>query len=283
VRIVTRPILVPVGGSFSLCRRAELHWNEKINACKLVYYDGTGSQRVIEPLAPGRYKLLFWYAVSRDKSAKKETKTSDVVTWLGEVVTEAVVIEIMDGATRGFPPMPEQSLKPFNDVRRIRESRAVTQNDAKFVIAAQTDWKPRQVTRIEIQLCITNFSNREVLFPTFDTFFLRVLDKNGKMVRPRGGRRATAFTRPILLSGGVSYSLCRRADLLWDEKTKSAELDYYDGTGSEAYFGPLAPGRYKLAFSYAVFSSKEERNSGPAPTWFGRVITDDVLIEILNP
>src|SRR6516225_1456479 len=96
----------------------------------------------------------------------------------------------------------EGFIKEFTEPLRIRESKPVTVKDAQFVLVAQTNWRPGKadtlgprVAHLEIQLRLTNLKKNEVLFPTCNTFGLRIIKANGKEVRPRGVRKATISTR----------------------------------------------------------------------------------------
>src|SRR5262249_53500195 len=179
-------------------------------------------------------------------------------------------------------------LKYFSIPIRIRESKPVTVKDAQFIVVAQTDWKPAyadmsfpMVAPIAIQLRITNLGRGDVVFPTFQTFGIRISDADGNEVKSQMVRKGDFSTRPVLLPGGASHSLCPRAELRWDEKTKASELIYFDGTGANSVIGPLAPGRYKLVFWYSVLPHKEAKQKiGEPPTWVGEVVTDDVLIDV---
>jgi hypothetical protein len=57
---------------------------------------------------------------------------------------------------------------------------------------------------------------------------------------------------------------------------------YFDGTGRWSAFGPLQPGRYKLAFWYDVSSEGAFHTPREAATWLGRVVTDEVVVEVLD-
>ncbi len=288
---ITRPALLPAGAPYSLWRRAELHWDEKAKASELVYYDGTGAQSSIGPLAAGRYKLVFWYMVGPEKGAPR--KSGAVATWAGEVVTEAVTIEILNETARGlmsetvelnFP----RSLKRVSEVLRIRESKPVTVKGVRFVLAAECEWKAgKGSVPIDIQLRITNLSQEDMLFHTFDTFGFVIKDRDGKRMMTRGGRDITYFTRPLLIPKGASYSLCRKAELRWNAEDKANELFYSDGTGSEVVYGPFGPGQYKLAFWYGVSSNpplkgllRPERKKGDPMTWIGEVVTEELVIDV---
>jgi hypothetical protein len=298
----TRPVILPAGASHSFCPRVELRLEEETKASELVYFDGTGSESVFGPLAPGGYKLVCWYSSSADKEGNQ--KIGETAKWIGEAVTDEVLINVGDAPTRGFPIWPERLLWDFTEPLRLRQSKPVTINDATFVVAAQTNWKPKKDLKapaagppwggvpIEIHLRITNLSKKDLLFPTFDTFGLGLTDADGKRIMPRGGRRITIPTKPILLSAGASYSLgpqgiqyglSRRADLRWDHKTNAAELVYSDGTGTVSYYGPLEPGRNKLTFGYRVSGKGPFSTARDPPTWHGNVVTEAVLIDVLTP
>jgi hypothetical protein len=292
---VTKPVLIPEGASYSLWRRAELRWDERAKASELAYYDGTGSQAIIGPLAPGRYKLAFWYAVSPDKGGKR--KGGEAKTWVGEVVTNEVRIEVIKGETRGiptdvaekrFPQEVARPLKGLKEVLRIRESRPVTVKDAQFVVIAESDWKAGEgTTAIDIQLRIKNLSKQDMLFHTFDTFYLVIKGADGKPIMATGGRNLTILTRPVLIPGGASYSICRKAELRWKADTKTNELFHWDGTGSEYVFGPLRPGRYQVSFWYGVSPNpplkallRPERKAADPLTWLGATVTGEVPIQL---
>lgn len=286
----TRPVILPEDASYALCRQAELRYDEKAEGAELLFYDGTGVKSRFGPLKPGQYKLVFWYTVTPDKQEKQ--KDGDPPTWVGDVATNEVPIQVLEEFTKGRPA-GEQRLRPFTKPIRIHESKPVTVNDAQFVVAAQAEWtggRDRSTIPVEIQLRITNLSKTDVLFPTFDTFGVRVLNSDGETITLSGGGRSlTILTRPILLLPGASYTLgsenaphgsFRRAELRWDAKTETSELWYYDGTGSGYSFGSLKPGEYKLAFRYRVDSSGPLKTKQDQATWLGKVLTDPVAIQI---
>jgi hypothetical protein len=297
---VTRPVLIPGGASYSLCRLAGLRWDEKARVSELVYYDGSGSQTIIGPLAPGRYKLAFWYAAAFDKREKQ--KGSSVATWAGEAVTGEVLVEVVAETTRGssekwqveryFPQVATCSPKGVDEILRVRESKPVTVKGARFVVVAESDWKSGKTgVPIDLQLRITNLGKADMIFLTFDTFGVSMINDDGKRILPTGGRNLTIFTRPILIPKGASYSLCRKAELRWDANTRSNKLIYWDGTGMEDYYGPLPPGTYKLEFYYGAspdetvfkFWAAQHKRAESPPVWFGEAVTKQVHIEVRNP
>jgi hypothetical protein len=238
--------------------------------------------------------LVFWYGVAPKKGATEER--SEAATWVGEVVTNEVPIEVAGETDQGLLPsvaerrFPE-SLKAANEVLRIGESKPVTVNDAQFVIVAESDWRSgKGNVPIDLQLRITNLGKEELLFDTFDAFGVGLKDGAGKPIFPGGGRRGTAITRPIVIPPGTSYSLCRKAELRWNAETKANELFYWDGTGFIRVFRALQPGRAKVRFWYAVGDNpplkpllRPERQSGDPLTWLGGLDTNEVLIEVRTP
>ena len=92
---MTKPVAILQGESYSLCRKAELQWDDKAKASELVYRNGTGSIKTFGPLPTGRYQLSFWYSVSPKVHPLLE-KAGDWTRWIGEVVTNEVTIEVLD-------------------------------------------------------------------------------------------------------------------------------------------------------------------------------------------
>lgn len=174
---------------------------------------------------------------------------------------------------------------------RLCESASIEQNSARFVVIAETTWKAKKTgcVPIEIQLRLTNLNKNEVVFPTFDTFGMRIKTPEGKLVKIRGGRNFTKLTRPVIVAPGGTYCLCRSAELHWDSDDRSGTLIYYDGTGAEMAHGPLKAGKYSLIFWYrtkgldTAVHRELEKSTGEIPAWTGTVITRKVQFEILEP
>ena len=184
-----RPIVVPAGASFSLCRRADLRWDASGLGYELVYHHDTGAQTVIGPLAPGRYKVVFSYAVA-EKDAKQHK--SNTKSWSGEAVTGEVPVEVFGffDSIRGLPQEPARLRKPANDVIRVRESKPITVNDAQFVIVAESNWKPgKDVVPIDIQFHVTNIGKSDLtiraLLPVDERRRRQTDDGLGWKQRPR--------------------------------------------------------------------------------------------------
>jgi hypothetical protein len=293
--IATRPVLLPGGAAFALCRRAEVVWDEKGETFNLHYFDGTGSQSIFGPLESGSYQLVFWYTVSPQQQEKP--KSSVAPAWVGHVVTEGVSVQVDKAPAPGRGALNYLVPRASSEPLRIRESKPVTVNDAQFVVAAQTNWALEKIKNVpvEIQLRITNLSKNDVLFPTFDTFNARLSHEDGTKIVNDGGRMgATILTRPIILSAGATFTLgtergrtfgfgySRHGELYWNEATGKTELIYYNGTGWYDVFGPLKPGRFHLDFGYGVSELGPLKTHRATGTWLGTAITDKLVIEVLD-
>ena len=125
---------------------------------------------------------------------------------------------------------------------------------------------------IQVQLFIHNVTDKPLLFSTFDTFGIIIKDGSGKDIVARGGRDGTRVTKSVIIDPGARYCLSRRAELNWSADGKSSTFIYYDGTGSEATYGPLTAGRYTLSF---WCESSEE--SVRAEHWLGEHSEKDPL------
>ena len=169
-------------------------------------------------------------------------------------------------------------------------------NGLEFVAVVQTQWCG--TSKPEIQLQITNRSNRKILFPTFDTFDLRVKSSDGANVLAEPLRERTRRTQPVLLLPGTRYSLIRETTLDFDEQSQSYKFIYADGTGSStSNHIPMKKGSYVLSF---WFGHKPEMNSplfedktidaartvlklDKSAIWMGVGETAGVPFELLSP
>ena len=140
---------------------------------------------------------------------------------------------------------------------RVIESRPIIVNDAKFVLVAEKVWTPGKPRTdyekfmrftasgvpIDIQLHITNVSANALIFPTKNSFGVKLSDAAGKEMSPRVSQKKKLFeTKPMSIAGGATFAICRNAQLRWSEETKMSELTYFDGTGAATAFGPLSTG-----------------------------------------
>jgi hypothetical protein len=187
-------------------------------------------------------------------------------------------------------PTRATSQPEFPSALRFVESKPVTANEVQFVTIAETDWPTGQrIDPVDIQLRITTLSKTDLLFPTFDTFVIKLTTAAGKAIAHRSGRDGTRLTKPLLIPKGASYTLARKAELQWDDKTGEIKLYYWDGTGSVSTLGPLPPGDYKLSFVYSTsphasnaINKIRDRKEGNAQIWKGDVVTGPVLIKVLG-
>jgi hypothetical protein len=276
-----RPFLLDAGESHVLSPRAELRTGDAGHAPEFVFHDGSGVKTIIGPLLPGLYKLLFSYSVPANEDTKADTLGGGA-RWTGSVVSN-VVVEVLESRTRGNVSSGPECIDA-GEILRLRESKPVTADRVGFTAAAQRywvlgklDWAP-----IEMQLRIMNLGEDDLILPTFDTFGIVLEAANGKKLAPRGGRDLTMITRPILVPRGASFSLARKAELRLNPETKQRELAYFDGTGRVAIFGPLDAGSYKLAFGYRVAGQQLRTKAGDSRTWVGSVITDNVIVDVLD-
>lgn len=91
--IVTRPVSIAAGGTYTICRKAQLGWDGKRKAAVLIYEDGTGSAASYENLLPGEYRIGFWYSTtSAGQRPAKRPKGRAI--WSGAIKTNDVLISI---------------------------------------------------------------------------------------------------------------------------------------------------------------------------------------------
>ncbi len=184
-------------------------------------------------------------------------------------------------ATHGGP-------KPYT---RLAESKPVQVNGAEFVALAEEEWvacnPPYGRDPIEVQLRITNRGDKDLVFPTFDTFQIVLKTPDETKIRMDGGRDHTLRgAKPVLIRPGASYCLCRKAELCWNKDGKSRTFVYQDGTGSMFSYGPLQAGKYTLSFWYALDEKKAATHSklmGNIPVWSGKAVTHEVPFEVVDP
>jgi hypothetical protein len=172
-------------------------------------------------------------------------------------------------------------------------SRPIQVNGLEFVAVVQTQWCG--TSKPEIQLQITNRSNKKILFPTFDNFSLRVKSSDGADVLMEGGRDKTRFTQPVLLLPGARYSLIRDTTLDFDMQSQSYKFMYLDGTGSCQYNRkPMKKGSYVLSFCFGhspgtnsfddeLTAARAALKLDKSAIWMGVGETAGVPFELLTP
>ncbi len=172
---------------------------------------------------------------------------------------------------------------------RLNESEPVLVNGLEFVAITQSQWTfynpPIVDGSPEVQLRITNRSQEDLIFSTFDTFLVQLVGPDARVIERGGGRNGTRRTRPVLIPAGKTYTLCRETRTQWDEAGKTMNFVYLDGTGTIATYALPEPGRYTLRFEceYPV-----ERNGEPlrefegVKVWHGKVKTKAARMEVLR-
>ncbi|MGC4014080.1 MAG: hypothetical protein QM755_06105 [Luteolibacter sp.] len=164
----------------------------------------------------------------------------------------------------------------------IVESKPLCIGDLEFVTVTERKWSgaptsQRDSKPLELQFRITNLSDKEVVFPTFDTFRPVIFDSTGKEVQAHGGRDATFVTPAIVIPPKGSFALVRSASLEFHEKDKRVYFLYRDATGS-SQTNWLVPGSYQVAFSFDAADRGPGVKPDPA-TWTGKGTTPAATFE----
>jgi hypothetical protein len=172
------------------------------------------------------------------------------------------------------------------------ESEPVRIGELEFTTLTTSLWYNGPVS---IQLLVANTGEKEALFPTMDTTRIEVTDDQGKPVHETGGRSKTHFTAPVKIPPHGRYVISGDSRLWhpdpwvrkeWNTPAQAEDwcLEYLDGTGMSAIYGPLIEGK-----SYAVkfvidATSIHVINSGPPhfPEWRGKGETKPVTIRIFD-
>jgi len=176
---------------------------------------------------------------------------------------------------------------------QLLESEPVTVHGVEFVALAQGRWAacnpPYGHDPIQVQLRITNRSDKDLLFPTFDTFVIVIKTAAGEEIRAPGIRsHVLRGAVPVLIVPGASYCLSRVAFITWGEDGKSRVFEYQDGTGSEFSYGPLHARKYTLSFEYEnpveeAGGRIQPKEIGGISAWSGKAVTKDVPFEVKDP
>ena len=282
------PIVLAKDANYAHPRRLALRNPDKDLRCELVYVNGLGEQFIYGPIGAGKHKLIASYAATATREPK--APKSDAIAWTGEAVLPEVVVDVLAEQIRGDTLMSVPKIAGHDDPVRLIESKPVVKKDAKVVLVTQEKWRIRRGEAIPVSIVlqpqITNLGKKDVLFSTCDTLHLSLFDATGKRLEEQGGANFTRMTRPILLPAGATYAIdrdgFRGASLRWDYQAKSTNLVYHDGTGSESVFGPLRPGRYKVAFRYYVDASGPAGTDRGPQAWTGHLSTPEVEVELVE-
>jgi hypothetical protein len=92
-----RPILIPAGASYSIVRKGELRFDDKLKTHELWYWNDPKSVQIFGPLSAGQFKLSFYFHVSPPRERPgMMSKTNDAEEWVGDVRTNELTIKLLD-------------------------------------------------------------------------------------------------------------------------------------------------------------------------------------------
>jgi hypothetical protein len=94
----TKPLWIPAGATYAICRKAELSWDKETKGPMLNYWDGTGSWAGYSPLSSGLYDVSFGYwgrPIWNIKELEPKRRDGDPALWAGAVVTENARVEVL--------------------------------------------------------------------------------------------------------------------------------------------------------------------------------------------
>jgi hypothetical protein len=194
------------------------------------------------------------------------------------------VVPLAIGADGTAEPSP--TLHPYT---KMVESKPVRIGDLEFVAVTEEEWWVIGCY-IDLQLHIKNRGDKDVLFPTFDTFRIELKTLEGVTIPRGGGRDMSINTRPVLVPAHGSYCLCRNARFAPGTKPGTLMFTYSDGTGEWATYSPIVNGAYSLQFF--LRSPVEDPQQSPAedqkgktgiPTWIGKGATNEVRFRVFEP
>jgi len=176
-----------------------------------------------------------------------------------------------------FAVLPNNILAPIeSDPQQI--------SGLEFSVVTQSDWvhsghKSSQET-IVLQLRVTNRTDKEILFPTFDSFRFILKGADGKALPATGGRDATRITPNILLQPKASYSLPIKATLQRQNDGKGLAFVIQDGTGSIEMYA-VKTGDHLLSLNvFPTHYDFEKEGKLTAPLWKGEGTTKDIKVKV---
>ena len=119
------------------------------------------------------------------------------------------------------------------------ESRSRVIEGLEFSIVTQSEWRNsghriHDSEPIILQLRMVNRTKKAILFPTFDSFLVRLETSDGAGESLGGGRNGNRITPNILLEPGAGNSMLIDAIINHKGDSKDVELIVKDGTGSIA-------------------------------------------------
>jgi len=182
----------------------------------------------------------------------------------------------------------------------IHKSKPVEVNGLTFVAATEAQWPVRLGASkpVVIQLWITNSSDHDLIFRTFDTVWLKIKDDAGADVFSSYGRDGTMASPSVLIHAGDTYCLALKPTLAWpknptlhpdnlriDSKDKLRGVSFTDGTGAYFFFELPKAGAYELAFEIRSSEEKAELEAKKLKgqtVWSGKTATENASFEIIE-
>jgi hypothetical protein len=99
--IFVKPVLLPPGGRYCLCRVAYMDWDLERKWAQLRYFDGTGTCDNYCFTGTGTYQLQFRLRSAPNRQLDEVLKRAadaapaNIPEWYGECVTKAVVFKVI--------------------------------------------------------------------------------------------------------------------------------------------------------------------------------------------
>jgi hypothetical protein len=191
--------------------------------------------------------------------------------------------------------LPLSTFGEATPYKELVKSKPVLINGLEFIAATEAQWlafnPPTGRDPIEVQLWITNRTEKDLIFRVFDTFRIVIKDAFGNELVGDARRDGTLRTKPVLIHPGETYCLSHKGVLAW-HPDGTRTFGYEDGTGSTCIWKLVFAGKYTLSFWVGNKQDDEGmkgfmRNHGFSgqlpPCWKGEGNTAEVPFEIVDP
>lgn len=190
--------------------------------------------------------------------------------WVGELTTKPVEFEIAAA----------------NAGKAI--SKPVRVNGVDFEAVADKYWtvpKAGENTKVNLDLRITNHTDKEILFNLFDTILPRLQTADGKQQWVGAAERsATAPCPPVAVAAGKSVIVSRPATLRRSPQNEQMlRLFGGDGSGGVWVMDGLKPGTYRFSLTYENRHEKTDFFKNAQPFWVGKAQTEEADVAIAAP
>jgi hypothetical protein len=235
--------------------------------------------------------LAFYYRSRPDSQLKSNDPANN---WATDSSAEGSSLVKREGMAKiepgvGYPGAvpPPFHLPPI----RIQSSEPIEVNGARFTGVVTSDWILRQkgdpVERIYTQLLITNLTDTDLIFPTYDTWYIIIKTDRGADVSLGGSRDWSGFTPAIAIPKGATYCLDMRSMLEWSDKKAINYLITRDPSGTITHFPFAAGGTFTFSVNYAnqpsIHDGTEVEKAGfpkSSTYWSGHVVTTPVEFKV---